>query len=145
MNKTPARKRKREFKKFLGIVLILLIALSLFGAGGYYLVTVKLKKPLYVSPLSTKPLNISEKDDTLHALENGLHQKNIAYTDIKTSSNSAYLVTLKDGGVVTFSPQKDILSQISSLQFILARLTMEGREIRTLDLRFSKPVVIFEK
>jgi hypothetical protein len=142
--RVPDRKRKREFRRVLGMGLIILLALSLLGAGGYYLVVLKFKKPLYVSPLSMKPLNVAE-EDPLHVLEKGLKQKNIDVVEIKTSSDSAYLVTLKDGGVVTFSSQKDILSQISSLQFILARLTMEGREVSTLDLRFSKPVVVFER
>ena len=144
INKTPARKRKREVKKFLGVALVALILFGAVGAGGYYLVTVKFKKPLYVSPLGTKALNVLE-NTPLEILKQGLKQKEIAFTDVKVASNSSLLVSLKDGEVVTFSLEKDIITQVSSLQFILARLTMEGREVRTLDLRFSKPVIVFVK
>ena len=145
LNRTPERKRKRFFRKLLGVILVTLIVLSAVGVGGYYLFSIKFKKSLYVSPLSTKALNVPEENDPADQLKKSLKQKKIDFTDVKVASNSSFLVILKDGGVVTFSSEKDILSQVSSLQFILARLTMEGREVRTLDLRFSKPVIVFEK
>lgn len=145
MNKIPERKRKRVFKKLLGVALVTLIVLSVIGAGGYYVFTIKFKKPLYISPLSTKNLNVMQDDDPLGIIKKQLVQKKVSFTDVKVASNSSILVTLTDGGVVTFSSEKDILSQVSSLQFILARLTMEGREVRSLDLRFSKPVIVFAK
>jgi hypothetical protein len=145
MNWTPARKRKREFKKFLGLAAVVLVIVGVFGAGGYYLYITNVKKPLYVSPLSTKALNVNDEKTPSDVLKKELQQKKIAFTDVKTASNSSLLVSLKDGGVVTFSSEKDILTQVSSLQFILSRLTMEGREVRSLDLRFSKPVIVFAK
>lgn len=152
-NKTPARKRKREIKKLFGIALVILMVLGIIGGGGYYLLAITFKKPL-VSPLTghntgtalgsrhqSVPGFADYSDDTVQELRKDLEKKKIAFGDIKSASNSSYLVTLKDGEVVTFSSEKDILSQVSSLQVILSRLTMEGKLFSQLDLRFDKPVI----
>lgn len=151
MNRTPIRKRKREFKKFLSRGLVVLVILSLLGGGIYYLSLKTHKKSSYVSPLSMKALNV-DNDDPISMLKKNLKQKNIEFTDVKIISatnaaetNSGYLVKLKEGGVVTFSSEKDMAAQISSLQFITARLTMEGKLFTQLDLRFDKPVIVLTK
>lgn len=49
-----------------------------------------------------------------------------------------------EGTVGVFSVQKDPASQLDSLQFILSRTKMEGRLPGKVDLRFDKPVVVYE-
>ena len=70
-----------------------------------------------------------------------LNKKQIAFTSIKKQDDS-YIVTLQDNSKVTFSSQKDIMTQIASLQYILSHLTMEGRQFSSLDLRFDQPVIV---
>jgi hypothetical protein len=146
--KTPARKFKRTVKRVILLGTVICGLVLLLGGTGYYLVAVKFKKPLYVSPLSfagkQSIVPTHKEDDPLNLLKEELKQKNIAFTDVKVASNSSLMVSLKEGGIVTFSSQKDILTQISSLQFILSRLTMEGKLFSQLDLRFEKPVIVMK-
>lgn len=51
-------------------------------------------------------------------------------------------VRFNNGQLVIFSTEKEIIAQLDSLQYILSRAKMEGREIRKIDLRFAKPVIL---
>ncbi|MFC1727688.1 cell division protein FtsQ/DivIB [Patescibacteria group bacterium] len=51
-------------------------------------------------------------------------------------------VTYKGGLIVLFSVDKEATLQLDSLQFILSRLKIEGRQPRNIDLRFDKPVLV---
>jgi cell division septal protein FtsQ len=44
-----------------------------------------------------------------------------------------------------FTLEKDILRQLASLQLILQKAKINGREIKTIDLRFDKPVIEYLK
>lgn len=138
------RKRKRFVRKiiffsiFLGSIFLLAIG-TLF-----YFFEMKLRKPLYISPMPiihAIQSNDSAKDNEL---QKALEKKQIAYTAMSNGDNNSIIVTLQKGGKVTFSSQKDIMSQIASLQYILSHLTMEGRQFSTLDFRFDKPVVVIK-
>ena len=59
------------------------------------------------------------------------------------SSDASLIVELENEGVVILSSKKDIRSQISSLQLILSRLTIEGKKLKILDFRYDNPVVSF--
>lgn len=52
-----------------------------------------------------------------------------------------YVITLPDNGEVIVKKQ-DLQKQINSLQFVLSRLTMEGKRFLRLDLRFERPVIV---
>lgn len=101
------------------------------------------QKPLFISPV-TNSANIDQDDDfkIRTELEKTLQDKKILYTGIYRSKEGFYIIKLQEGGEAWISPQKDIDTQISSLQFILSRLTMEGKQFSRLDLRFEKPVII---
>ena len=58
-------------------------------------------------------------------------------------SDGSFAVTLQDGGEVILSSKKDIGSQLTSLQLVLSRLTIEGKKLKRLDFRFDNPVVEF--
>ena len=113
--------------------------LSVIGGVGLYLFFIESHRPLFISPVSLKTAEIPE-DDELVVLKKTLGRNKIEFETI-TASGSSYIVQLKGGKNVIFSTQKGITEQISSLQFILTRLTMEGKLFRQLDLRFDKPVI----
>jgi hypothetical protein len=48
---------------------------------------------------------------------------------------------LSNKSEIFLTRDKDINPQLASLQFILSRLTMEGKGFRSLDLRFDKPII----
>ncbi len=86
----------------------------------------------------------SEEDKFQLKLETLLNEKNITYSTITKLSGSNYKLKLEDSGIVIISSDKDLNSEISSLQFILSRLTMEGKQFTLLDLRFDKPVIVLK-
>lgn len=134
-NKRHNKKRKKKIFSILALVIIF--------AGACTIIFLKLsQKPIFLSPLphNYKINSAPEKDQTLELLKRKLSAKKIEYTDIALVDNY-YVIKLKDKSVVIISSAKDINAQLSSLQFILARLTMEGKAFSELDLRFDKPVI----
>ena len=97
------------------------------------------KNALFKEPLQT-PIS-KYKNSVVQDLEINLKKKNIQYQKISPGSDRSSSVYLKGGGLVIFSFKKDISSQISSLQLILSRLTIEGKRLKKLDFRFDKPVI----
>ncbi|HVA96417.1 MAG TPA: hypothetical protein VND99_02070 [Candidatus Acidoferrales bacterium] len=138
------RKRKRYLKKIIYLSVSLSIFVLVLCGITLYVFVVKMKKPLYISPLpSMHAVQAAEDDKKYSELQAGLTKDQIDYAEI-THGNNAYVVTLQNDGKVTFSTQKDIMSQIASLQYILSHLTMEGRQFSMLDLRFDKPVIVLK-
>ena len=58
---------------------------------------------------------------------------------------NTYKIILENNEEVVLSSQKDLKTQLCSLQFILRRLTMEDRRFTRLDLSFDKPIIVLEK
>jgi len=127
-------------------VLIFLFFLLFFYAVRLYLPSI-FNKSAFVSPIA---FSIKEKIGVLSGgssnkeLENLLSQKNIAFSSISVLSDSSYLVKLSTGEEIIFSGTKAMPPQVSSLQLILSRLTIEGKRFVRLDFRFDKPVVTFK-
>lgn len=53
------------------------------------------------------------------------------------------LINLSSGTLVSLDGAGDLTRQVSALQLILSQAKIEGRLPKTIDLRFSKPVVTF--
>jgi len=95
------------------------------------------KKKLFISPLALqKNTNYSQIDEMLQ-------KSGIAYTSVERVNDVSYNVNLRDGGQVIIAQNKSIQNQISSLQLILSRLTIEGKRFKSLDFRYDKPIVLF--
>lgn len=145
INQRKFRKKGSIFRKL--FIVVFFIGLFCFAVGGAYLYHIAsgFTKANYISPLSQKfSLNQADKKEkNIEEIEKFLRENHIEFAEIAASS-SAYTVTTKDGGYVILSSQKDLRAQLSSLQFILSRLTMEGKLFARLDLRFEKPVLVFK-
>ncbi len=137
-NKKTAKKRK--IKVFSGLFVFFLV----FGSGLYLYIS-RINKPLYISPLPRSVLGSESSDyDKMHsAITNGFKALRLDIDNI-SQTNDGYIIVLKNKSHIILSKSRDITSQISSLQFILTRLTMEGKLFTQLDLRFDKPVIRFK-
>ena len=71
-----------------------------------------------------------------------LDKNNIQYSSIN-NTNFGYLILLNQGTKVYLSNQKDLTSQINSLQVIQSHFTIEGKVPKSVDFRFDQPVVSF--
>jgi hypothetical protein len=130
--------------------------LTLFGvAVAAFFVTLIVLVVMFVRPEGlVSPLGALERKAVLaeakkanqdtKKIQSYLKKEKIAYATIDRLSDSSYSVSLKSGEKVYLSDDKDILKQLTSLQLILARLTMEGKQALRLDFRYDKPVVVLK-
>jgi len=72
-----------------------------------------------------------------------LKAKGIDVLKVSTLYDSSYVVDLKDGEQIIFSDKKSLETQVSSLQLMLSRLKIEGKNFKILDFRYDNPVVSF--
>ena len=138
------KRKLRDRKQFL-IKIYSLLGLIVLSVLIGYLTSLKLfYKHGYISPLSAVLSQDTQSNQDTDTVKEKLLQQKID-VDSVTSENDNYKIILKSGEEVIFSSHKDLSQQISSLQFILSRLTMEGRRFTRLDLSFDKPVIVLEK
>lgn len=136
-------KQTRHKKLSLFLSSLSLVVFILLGSGMW--IYVSLNHIEIVSPL---PLI----NDMVQAVQNNgkgekdikisLEKKHIRYKTVQKQAGDTYLIKLENDVEVKVTTQKDIDKQISSLQLIYSRLTMEGRQFVSLDLRFEKPVIV---
>lgn len=129
-------RKRRKTKSGLIIIFLSLLLVSVSSILYY-----RLGRPTFISPLSKGDLSDSSLAESIETL---LGKSNIAFSEVKNSTDSSVLVTLANGGTVLFSSKKSFKEQVSSLQPILSRLTIEGKRFKNLDLRFDKPSVTYE-
>ncbi|MCL5435250.1 MAG: hypothetical protein M1405_02570 [Patescibacteria group bacterium] len=95
------------------------------------------KKELFINPLAKSTSTRYSKMGDM------LQKSGVAFSSIKRNQDASYVINLKDGGEVILTENKNVQNQISSLQLILSRLTIEGKRFKSLDFRYDKPVVSF--
>jgi hypothetical protein len=137
------RRLKKEKSKYrLKLFFVVLLVLSVTIVAGEYLLThFAFGRAVYISPVAKS--NRSGLAPS-NFLENMLIKNKISYESISVGSDGAtYVVNLSNSGEVILSSKKDLGSQLTSLQLILSRLTIEGKKLKKLDFRFDNPVVEF--
>ena len=131
------RKLRREKNKYRVKILFagLLILTLIIVAAEFAYVNLSFGKNTFISPIA------KESKSKSALLENTLDKNKILFSSVDVASDGSYAVSLKDSGEVILSSKKDIQSQLTSLQLILSRLTIEGKKLKKLDFRFSNPVI----
>lgn len=133
------RKRNHSIKRlsslYLFCIIILLIVFFLSNSQNFSFFPKPIVSPLAFSNKSTKIVDRA-------SIERLLSQKKIEYNTVVSATDSSYAVRLADGGEVIFSATKDIAIQISSLQLILSRFTIEGKRLSKLDFRYTNPIIV---
>ena len=81
--------------------------------------------------------------DPVKELEEILQEKGIAIEQGPVASDSALVVVLANNETVLFHANKDMRTQVGSLQIILNKLTIEERKAKKIDLRFEDPIVLY--
>ena len=100
-----------------------------------------------ISPLSKNQKIILEKNNTDKSykdLVKSLTDAHISFMSISKASDSAYIVRLTKDKEVIFSKKLGVSAQVSSLQLIQSRLTIEGKDFSRLDFRFSNPIIVLK-
>lgn len=128
--------KKEKLKGKIRLVFFILAILLILVLGTEFLYF-NFVKVSVISPLA------KSKVSRLVTLENELSKNRISFSAASANQDGSYTVKLLAGGEVILSSKKDIGSQLSSLQLMLSRLTIEGKKLKTLDFRFDNPVVSF--
>ncbi len=147
INKRVLKKHHKTNKKlvfFLCFFGIGTIAMLLYSS---FILFQLLSPQMLLNPIPNIRSVLGKKidQDTLQTeVANALREKNISFNTVEKVDDSSVKVTLDGKEEVFFTTNKDISSQITSLQVIITRTTMEGRHFTKLDLRFDKPVIVFK-
>lgn len=128
---TKRQKRSKQKITIYIFVLGIVMCIMFFSIFLYFF-----KKTSFISPLG-------KIDNNIAMVEEKLKEKNIPFSHVLALSNSVYQVNIPDNRDIKLSSVKDIDKQISSLQRILNQLTIEGKQFKSIDFRFSEPVVSF--
>lgn len=140
-NKITSKQKTRKSKLALQLAGIFLFSLCLLF--GYFLFS----RGFFLESSLTSPIpaDLSNKKDTnqdgIKNLTAKLKKNNISFASISSFSEGGFFIKLGAGEEIILSSQKNIDVQISSLQLILSRLTIEGKRFSRLDFRFDKPVI----
>jgi hypothetical protein len=89
----------------------------------------------YLSARMSAPTSKTKETESL------LKRANIQYAAVQ-DTKEAIVITLSSGEKVLISKEKSLAVEISSLQLILQRLTIEGKKFASLDFRFDKPLIV---
>lgn len=130
------RSKKRIVKTILFSALCSFIIFSIVSVWYFFK---QRGKEAYISPVAKEVVDKNISD--ANTLQELLKEKNISFASISSFDNGSYLVHLVTGEEVIFSSQKTFNTQVSSLQLIVARLTIEGKHFMRLDFRFDKPAI----
>lgn len=131
LKKEKSKNRAKTLYALLSAIFILILIIEI---GFFYFY---FGNSSFISPLS------KITSSKVSGIENELSKENISYSSVNVLEDGSYKIILKDGGVAILSSTKEIKQQLSSLQLMLARLTIEGKKLKTLDFRFNNPVVSF--
>lgn len=133
------RINKYNSKKGIKIILITILFIGLIVTFFSYLyINFYINTYGFISPMSI------DKDSLLVKVEEGLEKQNISFGKVTTNSDGSLSVKLRYESEIIFSSKKSVASQITSLQLMLSRLTIEGKKLKSLDFRFDNPVVSFK-
>lgn len=135
------RNRRKRVGKIIGILCLII---GIFFAGFMLLLR---KSDVLIRPIPEGPFSqvLGSSDGTVKQIEKALKEQKIAYKEVKKASEASHKVILSSGEEVLLSDTKDLGSQLSSLQVIISRLTMEGKRFSKLDLRFDRPAIMLVK
>jgi hypothetical protein len=142
--KSFLRRPKRKRKPHPWVVFVPVLGFAILLAVGMWAGFRILNGSAILSPLPAQLGKILPQATTPSEKEmiNLLQKHHIGYTTV-TQGGQEYVISLNEKQQVIFSRKKDLTDQISSLQIMLPRLTMEEKQFKRLDLRYDKPVVVY--
>lgn len=138
--------RRERKKRGLRAIFIFWYGIIFLGSS-YFLVTLFFwQRENYISPLAevaraAQVANTNKK--TSDGVRSSLEKAHIPTISVAVSGNTATVI-LSTEEKILISTQKDLASQVSSLQRILSRFTIEGKRFKQIDLRFDRPIILLK-
>lgn len=147
MRLQPRKPIKRKLRRRTQAGIILFIVILIPPIVGFFIMLfyISYQRQQLIRPIPATTFGNNAISNTLEAsdvIREKLAKDHIPLKDIQEASDSAFLVTLEDDSLVVMTDKKNIDEQVSSLQVIYDRLTMEGKRFKRLDLRFDRPILV---
>lgn len=105
----------------------------------FYYLKILEKKNIFISPVSKQ--HIEQQTEHINTITGVLREKHLAFSSVFPFDQNSYLIKLVSGEEVLLTASKSLVEQVSSLQLILSRLTIEGKRVSRVDFRFNTPVL----
>lgn len=133
----PRNKKRIRTKLSVGIFFVFLLTVLV----GYVVfdVPTRLNKEI-ISPIPQLLYSNNPHD----IIKESLIKAQVPFETIYVASGSSYVVKQEEGQEIFLTSKKDIRTQVATLQLILSRLTIEGKSLSRLDLRYDKPIVVLK-
>lgn len=143
--KTLQRKQKRKLQSVLVYCFISLGIACFVFAGCFGVYYWKVHHQIILNPLALAQQKFAnDNTSALHeSISKALSDNHIQYTSVTVNEDGTATIALQNNATVIITTHKDILQQIASLQLTIANLTIEGKQLKRMDFRFDKPVVVF--
>lgn len=122
---------------FFMFVLFIGVFGALFGTWFFFYSQFHLISPLPQTLAQKKSASVQYEIQSLCT------QLNLHCTKITLQKDGTIQLMIDTDEEVILSSEKDIHTQISSLQLTIAHLTIEGKRFHRLDFRFDKPVISY--
>lgn len=110
--------------------------------ASFYSIRLYEKKKTFVSPIPK--YNAEAQTEQINMLSALLKEKNFVFSGVFPFDIESYIVKLMSGEEIFFSRNKPFEDQVSSLQLVLSRLTIEGKRVSRIDFRFNTPVLTMQ-
>lgn len=135
---------KRRTRKILGYILL---------SGGIFCIVVVIfvglfsllhKTPVVRSPISSfaKMIGGGSDQKEFTDVEYECYVIQLSCKDVRHEGENGISFMINDHKII-ISSDKNIHSQMASLQVTMHQLTMEGKEYRSLDFRYDRPVILY--
>lgn len=150
--KTPAKiftarsvhKPKEKFLRFFEVMVILLVFLgtlfALYSSQRTRITGFLNQIPKFLTPKQASQ-SVAPKVAFDESLKIALRRDSIAFQAVSLTAQGDYLVDVSGGLKIFFSSKKDSNDQVSTLQTLLAKAKIEGKQIKKVDFRFENIVV----
>lgn len=130
----------QQRKKVKIIILLIIILGIIFGSFELWRLwpQIRFKYGYLISSSLIKPIG---NQDNVTRLTTMLSEADIPIVSLEEVNNANVVASLSGDLKATFSLEKDLSSQVATLQVILSRFRIEGRKVHRVDLRFNNAVV----
>ena len=133
LSKPKQIKRVKAAKILTSILLLLFIIIAINKVCLSLKSNTTKNKPTLIKPVPD--LTFEDK------IKNIFNSSQINVLRISQLNNSDYEVLNNKGLKILITKTKDLKNQLTSLQLILERFRIEGRQLKKVDLRFKNPII----
>jgi hypothetical protein len=129
----------------LALILVLLVGTAFTLLGPEFFSPENLWKSIKTRVTLKTPQESKETTNFEDSIRNLVDRKLLGISTIKRSDKGFYTLKSREGVSVIISENKDLESQVRTLQTVLSKAKIEKKKINLVDFRFEKLVVRYSR